>query len=88
MRPAELATDAAKHIDAVIYEVKKYETDNDKKVEIIVLLQPTAPLQTSSDIDHALDLFFETGTSSLISVYEANFVHPNIMYLKQEGKLN
>ena len=87
LRPAVLATDTAKNIDAVIYEVKKYELQNDKKVDVIVLLQPTAPLRTSSDIDRALDLFFETGTSSLISVYEANFVHPNIMYFKQKGKL-
>ncbi|MDX1641084.1 MAG: acylneuraminate cytidylyltransferase family protein [Balneolaceae bacterium] len=87
LRPPELATDTAKNEEAVIYEVKKYEQANEVTVDIIVLLQPTTPLRKAEDIDKALDIFLESDSDSLISVYDANFVHPNIMYFMEDGKL-
>lgn len=80
LRPAEFATDTAKTIDAVIYEIKKFEEKTKKKVDIVVVLQPTTPLRSTSDIDNALDLFLQRDVDSLISVYEASSVHPSIMY--------
>lgn len=88
LRPPELATDIAKTTDAVIYEVRKYEKDNGIKVDSVVLLQPTAPMRTHVDIDEAISLYLNSGVSSLISVYDAGNVHPNIMYISEGNYLN
>lgn len=88
LRPPELATDTAKNEDAVIYEVKKYEETNDVTVDVIVLLQPTTPLRKTEDIDNAIDAYFNSESNSLISVYDAESVHPNIMYYMDGHKLH
>lgn len=80
LRPSIYATDTARNIDVVIYEIKKYEQNHNITVDIVVLLQPTAPMRTSKDIDKALQIFHENEGQSLISVYKANFAHPQIMY--------
>lgn len=87
LRPSEFATDTAKNEEAVIYEVDKYEKANNLSVDVIVLLQPTTPLRKAEDIDSALDIFMSSGSDSLISVYDATFVHPNIMYYMKDGYL-
>lgn len=80
LRPPELATDTAKSIDVAIYEIKKYELEKNIQVDYIVWLQPTAPLRQAKDIDDAYKIMMQTQADSLISVYEAGTIHPNIMY--------
>jgi CMP-N,N'-diacetyllegionaminic acid synthase len=87
LRPAYLASDTASTIDTVIYEVEHFEKMTNQLVDVIVLLQPTAPMRTAADIDSALDLFFSSGAKSLISVYEGNNVHPNVMYFENYSRL-
>jgi len=87
MRPAELATDNAKTVDVVIYEVLEYEKKHNLTVDFIVLLQPTAPFRTSSDIDNAVDLFLSRNGESLISVCEVGADHPLVMYYLNNGCL-
>lgn len=87
LRPAHLATDTASNTDAVIHAVQQFEHAEQRLVDVIVLLQPTAPMRTATDIDAALDLFFASEARSLISVYEGNNVHPNIMYFECGGRL-
>lgn len=87
LRPAHLATDHAKTIDTLIYEIERYEAEHALVVDVLVLLQPTTPLRTGQDIDAAFHIFVDSGSDSLISVYEASSVHPSIMYTSTEGKL-
>lgn len=88
LRPPELATDTARSIDVVLYELQKYERDHSTVVNLVVLLQPTAPMRTAKDIDQALEIFFRSSADSLVSVYEASFVHPSIMYYMEDGRLS
>lgn len=88
LRPPELATDRARSIDAVIYELQKYERDHSVPVDVVVLLQPTAPMRRALDIDQALEIFFHSAADSLVSVYEASSVHPRIMYYMDNDRLN
>jgi len=86
IRPSELATDEATTIDVIYHAVKEYENLFKLKVDIVVILQPTSPLRIHEDIDNAIKLFIDNPEfSSLISCYEANFIHPYYMY-KKEGK--
>jgi CMP-N,N'-diacetyllegionaminic acid synthase len=83
LRPAELATDTATTLEVVKYEVEKYESLHKIIIDCIVILQPTCPLRTESDIDCSIDLFNKNPQAqSLISCCEANNVHPKVMYKK------
>jgi CMP-N-acetylneuraminic acid synthetase len=81
LRPAELSDDFSPTINAVIHAVKEYEKLYNKYVNIVALLQPTAPLRTSEDIDKSIELMINNpSSSSLISCYNCERVHPRIMY--------
>ena len=67
LRPAELASDTAKSIDAIIHAIQWLE-EHGEKFDIFVLLQPTSPLRTSEDIDGALEKFIANGEKSLVAV--------------------
>lgn len=68
MRPEELATDSSpaepvlEHVVSYLKEAEGYQAD------VIVLLQPTSPLRNSQHIDEALEIFFNKGYGSLLSV--------------------
>ena len=59
-----------------------------KAVDIICLLQPTAPLRDAADIDVAITRFLQHSNSdSLISCYDGVHAHPSIMYAKDDEYL-
>lgn len=83
MRPAELATDTAKTIDAVIHVISELRFLG-KEFSAVVLLQPTEPLRTSYDIDGAIEKYYECNCQSLVSVSEVE--DPPILIRTIEGE--
>ncbi len=67
MRPIELASDTSKTIDVVMHFLKYLES-NKEKYDALVLLQPTQPLRTNTDIDKSIELFFQKQQRGLASV--------------------
>jgi len=80
IRPEELATDDALTIDVVKHAINEFELRHEQKVDATILLQPTAPLRTTEDIDAAVELFLQSDAESLITCYESVDAHPNYMY--------
>jgi N-acylneuraminate cytidylyltransferase/CMP-N,N'-diacetyllegionaminic acid synthase len=74
MRPAELSTDSASTLDAIVHAIEYYKKEN-IFFDLVVLLQPTSPLRTSADIDNSIDLFKQKKASAIVSVCE-NEHHP------------
>ncbi len=70
MRPTELSTDSASSIDVIVHTLS-YFIENGTYFDYFVLLQPTSPLRTSSDIINAAQLVFEKDANSVVSVCEA-----------------
>lgn len=72
-RPPEISDDDAPTIDAILHLL-----DNSDELglepDLVVLLQPTSPFRTTSDIDAALDIFLQNDCDSIISVVETT--HP------------
>jgi N-acylneuraminate cytidylyltransferase len=64
LRPKSLSTDTATSENVLFYSIKNYCSDAD----VVVLLQPTSPLRTSSQIDEALRFWDEKNALSVISV--------------------
>jgi CMP-N,N'-diacetyllegionaminic acid synthase len=69
MRPEHLATDEAAMRDVLVHAVETLESQGET-IDIVVLLQPTAPLRKPAHVSQALELLVETGADSVVSVVE------------------
>lgn len=78
-RPNELSNDLSPMIDVVAHAIEQEEKIGNF-YDFIVLLQPTAPLRNSFDIENALNLIKDHKYDSLISVYQVSDAHPIRMY--------
>tara|TARA_Y100001970_G_C14250705_1_gene871624 strand:- start:3199 stop:3918 length:720 start_codon:yes stop_codon:yes gene_type:complete len=87
IRPASLAKDRSNAIPTLKHALRKYEKLNDVKVDYVVMLQPTAPLRLSSDIDRAIDQLIKSNADSIISVTNVNNYHPIKMKIIKRGYL-
>jgi CMP-N-acetylneuraminic acid synthetase len=67
LRSANLATDEATSSDVVI-DVLTHMLDDITKYQGMVLLQPTSPLRTATDIDGAISMHKRTGADAVVSV--------------------
>jgi CMP-N,N'-diacetyllegionaminic acid synthase len=69
-RPAELSSDDAPLMDAVEHGLRWYIGERGRTPDEVLLLQPTSPLRTASDIEGAVRRFREQGTAdTLVSVH-------------------
>jgi len=69
LRPPELATDKAGSLDVILHTIDYLESQNER-FKYILFLQPTSPLRTSIDIEHAFSLLDEKKAEAIISVSE------------------
>jgi CMP-N,N'-diacetyllegionaminic acid synthase len=74
LRPAELATDGAATIDAVLHLLDNLDED----FEVCALLEPTSPLRKRGDIDRGLDLLraHSADCDAVVSVGEVHLESP------------
>lgn len=76
LRPPELAKDNSLAIPTIKHALLEMEKIENKKYDYVVMLQPTAPLKTSEDIENALKLLIEKGADGIISVVDVDNWHP------------
>ncbi|MDD3626892.1 MAG: acylneuraminate cytidylyltransferase family protein [bacterium] len=82
-RSEELATDYASSVGLVL-ECLDYYKKKGIEFESIVLLQPTSPLRSVSDINEAVKKYQQFNLNALVSVTEVQ-EHPELMYkIKKE----
>ena len=83
LRPAELASDGAPGIAPVLHALEQFPQVSD-----VLLLQPTSPLRTSSDIEAIVALREQAGLESAVSL-TPSAKHPAWMYgLSDDQQLN
>lgn len=87
LRPIELSADDALAVPTIQHAVLSYESIYKVNVDIVVMLQPTAPLRRDFDIDHAINLLLNSSADGLISVTDVNNCHPYKMKVINDGKL-
>ena len=68
MRPAEFATDTASTELALVHVVKGLARTEGYMSSAVVTLEPTSPLRTHKLIDRCVEVLWETGADSVISV--------------------
>ena len=74
-RPDYLCDNESLTVDVLLYEINKL-VENNEFFDYILLLQPTCPLRTTSDIDQACNLIKNNKCDSVISVVDVDGNHP------------
>lgn len=82
LRPAELATDTATSQDTALHALATYK--GEKAFDYLLLLQPTTPFRSSSDIDASISLAAQYSSTSVVSFTEIDTYHPYYMYFAEE----
>jgi CMP-N,N'-diacetyllegionaminic acid synthase len=87
LRPGELATDTATSMDVILHAIRWFDENESYRPDYILLLQPTSPLRTVTDIHRSIELVFAKRADSVVSVCETR-QHPLWMKgVNEEGKL-
>lgn len=76
LRPSELSGDQTRTIEVVLQLLKDLG-ERGKKYDLVVLLQPTSPIRSSSELDKAIRILNESNSAnSLVSVSKLEEPHP------------
>ncbi len=76
LRPKYLASDRAKSTDVALHALMHVQKHEDYSPDLIVLLQPTAPLRTGAHIDDAIRKLCARRGDSLVSLCRLSEPHP------------
>ena len=82
MRPADISGDEAKSITFVLHAMDFFEKAG-RCFDAVLILEPTSPLRTATDIAAAIDLYEKAGQPSLISVYQEEHLSERSFYRKK-----
>ena len=83
VRPSELAQDSSLTIDVVQHALGELKGDWDA----VMILQPTSPFRTASDIDTCIEILADSDADSVISVTPVGDHHPARMKFIENGFL-
>ena len=86
-RPDHLATDDASPHDVILHAINTL-MENNKKFDLIILLQPTSPLRNYKHIMEAFDIMFKQKSTSLMSVCVPNKSPYKHLIVDKFGYLN
>ncbi|MBN1269153.1 MAG: acylneuraminate cytidylyltransferase family protein [Kiritimatiellae bacterium] len=78
LRPASLAQDDSPHIPVLIHALEWVEARVGVRYDYILLLQPTSPFRTATDIDAAIVIAERSCADAVIGVCESP-VHPVLL---------
>jgi len=83
LRPAHLATDAARTVDVVLDLLDQIKVED----AYVLLLQATSPLRTLSDLEQLLDIFENdtSGAEAIVSLTKQDDPHPDKIQKIQDG---
>jgi CMP-N-acetylneuraminic acid synthetase len=86
-RPPELARDETPTLPVVLHAIEVMERQLQQVLDYVVILQVTTPFRTGEDIDRAVEMLIRSSADSIVSVREAQEVHPWKLKRIVEGKL-
>ncbi|MDL2307398.1 acylneuraminate cytidylyltransferase family protein [Desulfovibrio sp. OttesenSCG-928-C06] len=84
-RPLEFSGDTATSVEVVTHALGSLAAQGES-FDAVLLLQPTSPLRTGSDIDAACDIFWERGLPCCVSVCSLH-QSPFLSYTMNDGIL-
>jgi CMP-N,N'-diacetyllegionaminic acid synthase len=85
MRPKELAEDSSPTMPVIQHAISEIEALKGRTVEVVVLLEPTAPLRAPIDIEESYKIFSENDCDLVVSCNESHR-NPYFNMIKKRGK--
>lgn len=76
LRPKELSHDTALATDTIRHAVLEYEKLVGKRVDLVMMLQPTTPTRKSIHIREAINIFNDSDADACMSVVQVDNAHP------------
>lgn len=76
VRPLSLAEDTSRSVDVIQHALMTVEELESNKYDMVVMLQPTAPLRRASDIDAAIELLKGSNADAVVTVTKVEEPHP------------
>lgn len=70
IRPDNLSDDTASSFNVVKHCIEYYQAEFNQTFEYVILLQPTSPLRTNTDIENAVQLLATKNADAVVSVCE------------------
>lgn len=84
VRPKHLSADDIHSIHVVLHALDWFKHTFDALPEITVMLLPTSPLRTSSDIGQAFDIYHNSSSDGVVSVVDLGKYMTNLRYINGE----
>lgn len=89
LRPKELSRDETPTLPVIKHALSFMKDNLEYFAEIILILQPTAPLRKAKHIDEALDLLIKSEADSIVSVVEVpHQYNPHFIMKIKDGGLS
>ena len=79
IRPSYLSGDKVPSFDVIEHAIN-FLKKNNENYDLLLLLQPTSPIRSSSDIDMAIEQLMQENTNSLVSVSLSEDHHPDYTF--------
>jgi len=76
LRPENLSHDSSLSFPVIMHALEFMEKEQGITYDAVIMLQPTTPLRSSSDIDESINMLFSTEGDSVISVSDVGANHP------------
>jgi CMP-N,N'-diacetyllegionaminic acid synthase len=86
-RPAELATDTASSNDVILHAMDWIETQEHRRYDAIMLLEPSSPFARADHYDAAADLFMARNASLVVGLREAEVSSVFVGPLGKDGSI-
>lgn len=89
MRPADLATDAARGVDVWAHAWEEAERLRERRFDVSVLLQPTSPFRTPDDVARTLDALLggDHLAAATVSRVPGHFTPEKTLLMAEDGRL-
>jgi CMP-N,N'-diacetyllegionaminic acid synthase len=88
LRPPELSGDQCPSVDFVTHALGELRDSSASEFDYVCIVEPTAPLRTTEDIDAALSMLLAEGTDSLIGLTPVEYSSPARLRVLRQSRVH
>lgn len=86
-RPAELATDTARSVDAIWHAMQFIESEGKDRFDAVMLLEPSSPFARPIDLDNAVELMVREDAAAVVGMRQMEVNSVYVGTLDDRGRI-
>ncbi|MCX7700669.1 MAG: acylneuraminate cytidylyltransferase family protein [Gemmataceae bacterium] len=86
-RPAELATDTARSVDAIWHAMQFIESEGKDRFDAVMLLEPSSPFARPSDLDEAVELMIREDAAVVVGMRQMEVSSIYVGTMDEHGRI-